>query len=324
MKFDVFISYSHTDKKAADAACAVLEAAGIRCWIAPRDVGPGEYATNIVRAIGECRVFLLMFSSETNLSTQVRKEIERAVSKERMIVPLRIEEVTPGESLEYYLSDVHWLDAFPPPLESHLHRLADELKVVLDPTAARPRPSAGPPPPPRPKVVLGWPVKIGAGLAAVVAVAALLWIFLPRPLPLPPNPASPGPITTVALPVTTNPLRAQSSRSTWEGTYAYPTNDRPPVVFEMTLEVLDSRVSGVVKEPATFGTGSSPYLYANIAGRIDGSRISFTKTYDGTNQQSHPVEYDGVISADGASISGKYVVGDGPANTGTFAVKLKP
>jgi hypothetical protein len=31
-----------------------------------------------------------------------------------------------------------------------------------------------------------------------------------------------------------------------------------------------------------------------------------------------------VISADGAAISGKYVVGDGPANTGTFTVKLKP
>ena len=30
---DVFISYSREDKLAADAACATLEAAGIRCWI---------------------------------------------------------------------------------------------------------------------------------------------------------------------------------------------------------------------------------------------------------------------------------------------------
>jgi hypothetical protein len=41
MEFDVFISYSHQDKPTADAACATLEAEGIRCWIAPRDVAPG-------------------------------------------------------------------------------------------------------------------------------------------------------------------------------------------------------------------------------------------------------------------------------------------
>ena len=38
---DVFISYSSKDKPAADAACAILELKGIRCWIAPRDIVPG-------------------------------------------------------------------------------------------------------------------------------------------------------------------------------------------------------------------------------------------------------------------------------------------
>lgn len=42
MDFDIFISYSSQDKPTADAACAVLEAAGIRCWIAPRDIMPGR------------------------------------------------------------------------------------------------------------------------------------------------------------------------------------------------------------------------------------------------------------------------------------------
>ncbi|MFL6797219.1 MAG: toll/interleukin-1 receptor domain-containing protein [Xanthobacteraceae bacterium] len=41
MPFDVFISYSQIDKVTADAACATLEAGGIRCWIAPRDIVPG-------------------------------------------------------------------------------------------------------------------------------------------------------------------------------------------------------------------------------------------------------------------------------------------
>jgi hypothetical protein len=42
MAHDVFISYSSKDKPLADGICANLEAVGIRCWTAPRDIGPGE------------------------------------------------------------------------------------------------------------------------------------------------------------------------------------------------------------------------------------------------------------------------------------------
>src|SRR5215213_1012674 len=38
---DIFISHSSRDKPAADAVCAALERAGLRCWIAPRDIVPG-------------------------------------------------------------------------------------------------------------------------------------------------------------------------------------------------------------------------------------------------------------------------------------------
>ena len=53
MPSDVFISYSSADKPTADAACAVLERAGVRCWIAPRDIGPGEeWGSAILEALG--------------------------------------------------------------------------------------------------------------------------------------------------------------------------------------------------------------------------------------------------------------------------------
>jgi hypothetical protein len=42
MARDVFISYSSKDKPTADAVCATLEANGIHCWIAPREVVPGS------------------------------------------------------------------------------------------------------------------------------------------------------------------------------------------------------------------------------------------------------------------------------------------
>jgi hypothetical protein len=66
MVFDVFISYPHQDKAMADATCAKLEAEGIRCWLAPRDISPGaDWAASIVDAIDGCRVMVLIFSGHT-------------------------------------------------------------------------------------------------------------------------------------------------------------------------------------------------------------------------------------------------------------------
>jgi hypothetical protein len=129
---DVFISYCAEDKTIADAACAILERERIRCWIAPRDVQPGvEYAESIMRGITNSRIFVLVFSSKTNRSPHVRREVERAVSKGKIIVPFRIEDVLPTESLEFCLSSTHWLDAMTPPLERHLARLAEVVADLL-------------------------------------------------------------------------------------------------------------------------------------------------------------------------------------------------
>jgi hypothetical protein len=132
MVFDAFISYSSEDKAAADATCAVLESAGIRCWIAPRDMRTGaEYGAAIIEAIDHCRVMVLVFSSSANASRQIHREIERAVAKGLPILPVRIEEVAPTKSMEYFLGAIHWLDALNPPLEQHLQKLAETVKAML-------------------------------------------------------------------------------------------------------------------------------------------------------------------------------------------------
>jgi hypothetical protein len=132
MGLDVFISYSHHDKAAADAACAMLENSGIRAWIAPRDVRPGvEYGAEIVEAIERCRILVLIFSENANHSGQILREVERAVSKGIPIVPVRIEEVLPTKSMEYFLGTIHWLEAMTPPLEQHLRQLVDIVGAIL-------------------------------------------------------------------------------------------------------------------------------------------------------------------------------------------------
>jgi hypothetical protein len=129
---DAFISYSSHDKVVADAACALLESRGIRCWIAPRDVTPGmDWGSEIIDAINGARVMVLVYSASANESGQIRREVERGVHKGIPIVPFRIEDVPMSKSLEYFISAQHWLDALTPPLEQHLDYLARTVTLLL-------------------------------------------------------------------------------------------------------------------------------------------------------------------------------------------------
>jgi len=138
MAHDAFVSYSAKDKSYADALCATLENKRIRCWVAPRDVLPGQnYAEALIEALNHSRIMVLVFSSNSNNSPQVMREVERAVNKGIPIIPLRIENVMPTKSMEYFLSAPHWLDAFTPPLENHLQKLADVVQTLLAGKRAR-------------------------------------------------------------------------------------------------------------------------------------------------------------------------------------------
>jgi len=132
MAHDVFISYSVEDKPTADAVCAALEGKRIRCWIAPRDILPGAiFAEALIEAINGSRVFVLVFSSRSNNSPHVMRELERAVHKGLPILPLRIEDVPLSLSMEYFISSPHWLDAMTPPLQKHLGHLAETVRLLL-------------------------------------------------------------------------------------------------------------------------------------------------------------------------------------------------
>jgi hypothetical protein len=174
MAHDVFISYSSKDKPAADATCAVLESKGIRCWIAPRDITPGtDWGETIVEALHTSRALVLVFSANANLSQQIKREVERAVNVGLPIIPLRIENVMPTKSLEYFLSTPHWLDAFTPPLEHHLNYLADVIRHIL---SGRPPPAPAPLPP-SPLVGIDRRVLIGGIVGGVPLLVLLGWLF---------------------------------------------------------------------------------------------------------------------------------------------------
>jgi hypothetical protein len=60
----VFVSYSLSDRDTAQGLVTHLEANGLECWVAPRDVTPGaDWAAEIVDAIAAARVMVLVFSA---------------------------------------------------------------------------------------------------------------------------------------------------------------------------------------------------------------------------------------------------------------------
>jgi hypothetical protein len=132
MAFDVFISYSSKDRLMADAVVARLEQADIRCWIAPRNIEPGKrWGEAIIEALDTCRILVLIWTSQANDSKHVAKEVERAVHKGLVVIPLRAQEVQPSLNMEFFLSDTHWLDALTPPLDAHIQNLREIVSAIL-------------------------------------------------------------------------------------------------------------------------------------------------------------------------------------------------
>ena len=129
---NVFISYSTKDRSFANAICSWLEKNDLTCWMAPRDISPGvQYGEAIINAINACKVMVIVFTENANISKYVCKEVERAVSKGTIIVPVRFQDITPTKSLEFFLSSDHWLDATNPPIETHLQYLTQTIKSII-------------------------------------------------------------------------------------------------------------------------------------------------------------------------------------------------
>ena len=231
MAHDVFISYAHQDQAIADLVCAGAEARGLRCWMAPRDIAAGaDWGGAIIKAIRASKVMVLVFSSGTNQSRHVPRELERAIDLSIPVIPFRIEDVKPGGALEYGLSSVHWFDAVTPPMEGHIARLAETLggmlgtakpPIVLTPVpapsaATSPRASAAPQRF-RPSLLV-----VGIALVALALVAGYFYFSIGRPTPrdqavssttstVAATTTSVPPATTSGMPVVQSPTPEQAA-----------------------------------------------------------------------------------------------------------------
>ena len=133
MGHDVFISHSSKDKPIADAICANLEAAGVRCWIAPRDITPSEkWPAAISKAIAKSHIMVLVFSSNSNVSEPISHELSLAAKNKVIIVPIRIEkDLEPEAGIDFFLEDTHWMDVMNPPTQEQIDIFVTLIKLIL-------------------------------------------------------------------------------------------------------------------------------------------------------------------------------------------------
>ena len=222
MGHDVFVSHSVKDKAVADAIVARLEADSVTCWIAPRDVVPGaDWGESIIDAIESSRIMILIFSRSADASSQIKREVERAVNKGVYIIPFRVDDIPPTKSLEYFISTSQWMDAFSPPLERHLDNLAKTVQAVLK---RPPLPAANVPAQPEKPPIPTPPIRLSSRKSILIAITIVALVIAggagwhlvqkkkgppeklavtPTPVPTPvPTPAvtpTPVPITPAAV-----------------------------------------------------------------------------------------------------------------------------
>ena len=128
----IFISFASGDADLAHRVVESLEAAGLRCWIADRDIEPGaSYPAAITAAVARSGALVLLLTSSSTGSPHVLRETELAFGAKRPILPVRVAGATPTTDLEYFLSRSQWLDVGSTLDDEECARLTTRLRELL-------------------------------------------------------------------------------------------------------------------------------------------------------------------------------------------------
>jgi hypothetical protein len=111
MKPEIFVSYSRKDAVQAVEIVARLKSAGFDAWFDRHDINGGDlWREQIVKAVNECSVFLILLSPSSVQSRNVRKELDLADKKGKPVLPLFLSLVDLPGSMEYALAGIQWID----------------------------------------------------------------------------------------------------------------------------------------------------------------------------------------------------------------------
>lgn len=133
MTHDVYICYDENDTITADAICHVLEENRFKCWMKTRDIGVNPIAEEVMGAIKQSKVMVLIFSNYSKDSNFVNTEVDIAFTENIPILVFKIDESKLEGRLEFFLNNKHWLDAYPDPEIKFETLIIDTSKVLGKP-----------------------------------------------------------------------------------------------------------------------------------------------------------------------------------------------
>jgi hypothetical protein len=291
----IFISHSSQDRRVAVRICDALERLGLGCWLASRDIDPGEnFQEAIVRAIRSVRVMVLVFTGNANNSNEIKKEIALASQNGLPVIPLRVEDVVPSDAFLYELSTRQWVDAFDD-WDRAMTRLAGQIGDI----AGQERPIPALPATKRgfSRAVLGL-AAVAAVVLVVVGVVAYRRANVPPAAPA--TQTAPAPATTApsAASPAAAPATATNIAGKWvsgELTSAYDPNQKS--VLDFDFEQSGDTLFGSVHERTQFG-GS---IKGIAGGQIKGDGVSFYTqgmSTTGSGEQPYKENYHGTVKGD--------------------------
>jgi hypothetical protein len=104
-------------------------------------------------------------------------------------------------------------------------------------------------------------------------------------------------------------MRANEKNLTgvWHGLCSYQVA-LEPAFFVATLVSFGDAFNGTTHEAALGRKGAPLTLFASVDGGVSGRAVHFAKTYDGTGDWRHTVNYAGTLSADVSEIEGTWSI----------------
>jgi hypothetical protein len=126
---DVFISYSRDDKDRVFELVDRLRAAGVQLWIDQGGIdGATLWGEQIVNALDQSKVLLLMVSPAAVRSHNVAKEVMLTSERKGLILPVHLEPTTIPSSLKYPLAGIQHIEYFHGDADANLRAILRSLE----------------------------------------------------------------------------------------------------------------------------------------------------------------------------------------------------
>lgn len=133
MSGEIFISYARKDQEQAGLVVKLLQEQGYSVWMDEGNIeAAGLWSEQIVHAIRECRVLVLLVSRNSLASDNVHKEVMLASETRKKILPVYLEPCELTDRFRYQLAGIQHVEFHDPDTGKVLQKICASLEEETD------------------------------------------------------------------------------------------------------------------------------------------------------------------------------------------------